>query len=118
MNRGHYVNFKNLSNVVELKELNKILNDMLRIMWEKFEIGNPYKTHVFTKTVQCAKGESVNINYETEFETVPTVIAYSVDGKGVAIDNSKNTKNGTCVNFTDTEASGNINILATGKIKA
>lgn len=117
MNRGHYVNFKNLSNIVELKELNGILNDMLRMMWERFDIGNPYKTYVFTKNVQCAKGESVNINYETEFDTVPTVIAYSVDGKSVAIDNSKNTKNGTSVKFTDPEVSGNINILATGKIK-
>ena len=38
MNRGHYVYFRNLTDAVELKELNDVLNDMLKIMWEKLAI--------------------------------------------------------------------------------
>lgn len=118
MNRGHYVNFKNLSNTIELKELNSVLNDMLRIMWEKLDIGNPYKTYVFTGTVQCEAGASVAVDYDVTFEDIPTVIAYSTNGNGVILDSELNGKNGTSVRFADLNANGIINILATGKIKA
>lgn len=117
MDRGHYVNFKNLSNTIELKELNGVLNDMLRIMWEKLDMGNPYKTYVFTKSVQCGAGESVTIKYDVTFEEIPTVIAYSVNGNGVILDSELNGKNMTSVRFANAEADGTINILATGKIK-
>lgn len=115
MNRGRYVNFNNLSNAVELKELNNVLNDMLCMLWEKLDMKNPYRTHVFTTTVKCGAGESAVIDYDVDFEGTPTVMAYSTDGKNVALTNN-GTK--TTVAFTDAQAQGSINVFAIGKIKA
>lgn len=117
MNRGHYVNFNDLSNNVELKELNRVLNDMLGMMWEKLDVGNPYKTHIFTTSVECGIGQTVIVDYDVVFEAEPTVIAYSTDGNNVSVKSTTNKKANTSVLFADTSKQGTINVMATGRIK-
>ena len=119
MNRGHYVYFRNLTDAVELKELNDVLNDMLKIMWEKLDVGNPFKTHVFTSELQCAQGEWTTVNFDVEFVDQPSAVAYSPDGHAVKTSfDGVNSKKSIKVSFTDTTLSGKINVLVTGRIKA
>ena len=118
MNRGHYVYFRNLTDAVELKELNDVLNDMLKIMWEKLDVGNPFKTPVFTTELQCAQGVWTSVNFDVEFIGQPSAVAYSPDGHAVKtsfdeLDPKKSLK----VAFADATQSGKINVLVTGKIK-
>ncbi len=117
MNRGNYVNFKNLSSTVELKELNRVLNDIMKTMWERLDMGDASKTYIFTDTVHCAAGSTVTVNYGVEFIDLPTVMAYSADGQAVIIDGTSNTNTGTGVRFVKASVSGNISIFAKGRIK-
>ena len=118
MNRGHYVYFRSLTDAVELKELNDVLNDMLKIMWEKLDVGNPFKTHVFTSELQCDQGAWSTVNFDVEFVDKPSAVAYSPDGHAVKISTDGiDTKKSLMVAFKDATLSGIINVLVTGRIK-
>ena len=118
MNRGHYVYFRNLTDSVELKELNDVLNDMLKIMWEKLDVGNPYKTYVFTCELQGSGDAWSTANFDVEFVDTPSAVAYSPDGYAVktSIDGI-NLKKALKVAFADADKQGKINVLVTGRIK-
>ena len=118
MNRGHYVYFRNLTDSVELKELNDVLNDMLKIMWEKLDVGNPYKTYVFTCELQCSGDAWSTANFDVEFVDTPSAVAYSPDGYAVktSIDGI-NLKKALKVAFADADKQGKINVLVTGRIR-
>lgn len=110
MKRGHYVNFRDLTVSTDLKELNDILNEILRRLDESVTCRGG--ACICCEQVSCAAGESRAISFQQGFAGEPCIFAYSEDGADVVASYTDGT---VTVGFADPASSGMINIIAIGK---
>ncbi len=119
MKRGHHVNFRDLSQSAQIRELNELLNNILDMLCEMLGYGKSTRPFWFTKTVSCPAGGNVNIMYGKAFVEKPVLLAYSVKGDTVSItpmQGDENMLEGVTVGIENGGA-GEIGILAIGSIK-